>query len=54
MLRIGNAQPGQVRMSVWRPQPVNVGAMPRSARNAPGGMVFHCINRGVGDNRPFS
>ena len=29
------------------------GAMPRKARKAPGGIVFHCINRGVGRNRLF-
>ena len=27
--------------------------MPRKARKAPGGIVFHCINRGVGRNRLF-
>jgi len=29
-------------------------AMPRSARFAPGGMVFHVLNRGVGRRRLFS
>jgi putative transposase len=29
------------------------GAMPRTARKAPGGIVFHCINRGVGRSRLF-
>ena len=27
--------------------------MPRTARKAPGGMVYHVINRGVGRNKLF-
>ena len=27
--------------------------MPRTARNAPGGLIYHFINRGVGKQRIF-
>ena len=27
--------------------------MPRTARNAPGGLIYHVINRGVGKQRIF-
>jgi putative transposase len=27
--------------------------MPKTARNAPGGMVFHVLNRGVGNQQLF-
>ena len=44
---------GQVRLLTADHQFGRLGAMPRSARVAPGGMVFHVLNRGVGRMRLF-